>query len=84
MECGRCRVIRSVRKVVAGSERKANSKEEDDDQEMYAKPVLQRVVQLRSSVRTDTGRELQNNYIVELYGGYFNSQTKRKTPMQRK
>jgi len=36
---------RSVREVVACSERKAYSQEEDDDQEMYIKPVLQRVVQ---------------------------------------
>jgi len=49
------RVIRSVREVVAGSQRKANSQEEDDDQEVYIKSLLQRVVQLRSSIRTDTG-----------------------------
>jgi len=47
--------VRSVREVVAGSQRKANSQEEDDDQEVYIKSVLQRIVQLRGSVRTDTG-----------------------------
>ena len=48
---------RSVREAVAGAERKANSQEEDDDQEVYIKPLLQRVVQLRGSFWTDTGRQ---------------------------
>jgi len=48
-------VIRSLREAIAGSERKAYSEEENHDQEMYAKPVLQWVVQLRGPIRTDTG-----------------------------
>ena len=48
-------MIRSLREAFAGSERKAYSEEEDHNQEMYAKSVLQRVVQLRGSIRTDTG-----------------------------
>jgi len=53
-------LIRSLREAVAGSQWKANSEEKDDDQKMHAKSVLQRVVQLRSSIRTDTGRPRQN------------------------
>jgi len=54
-------VFRPLRETVAGSERKANSEEEDNDQEVYVKPVLQRVIQLRGSVRTDTGTRRRQN-----------------------
>jgi len=51
----RCNMIRSLREAVAGPQREANSQEKDDHQEMYAKPLLQRVVQFRGSIRTNTG-----------------------------
>ena len=49
-------VYRSLREVVAAAERKAHQEEEIVGQEVYTEPILQRVIYVWSSVRTNSGR----------------------------
>ena len=50
-----CCVGRPVREAGAADERETDQEEEVNDQEMHTEPVLQRVVLVRSGVRTDPG-----------------------------
>ena len=53
---------RSVRETVTDDEWKASEEEEDFDQEMYIESILQRIIYIRSTFRTDSG-----SFLLELF-----------------
>lgn len=48
-------VIRSLRQDSSDAERQTAEKEEDDNQKEHPQPLLQRVIQFRSAIRTNPG-----------------------------
>lgn len=50
-----CLCSRSVREALSRDEWEAPEEEEDDREEVYAQPVLQRILLLRGPVRADSG-----------------------------
>lgn len=50
------RIYRSVREDRIDAKRETVKEKEDEYKKVYTQPVLQRVVYIRSALRTDTGK----------------------------